>query len=239
MLEERERPPYRADDDKGVARLREVQDGERLRGLAGRRRDRRDAPLERREAALEDVGRGVHEARVDVSELAQAEEARGVLRPVEDVRRRRVDRHGPRVRGGVGGLLRGVHGEGPGVVAGFRFGGGRHGLLPLVHLLRSSRSCRHKKNRPSRVRGPVGESDERVLPVRLDSRGLGRLCPRPREAAVRLPQGSAGHRTHGHANSNRSDLDVTGRVQADGGGAVRHVRATLETSDQLVKRINS
>ena len=210
MLEERERAAVqgRGRDD-GVARLREVQDRERLGGLTGRRRDGRDASFERREAPLEDVGRGVHDARVDVPELAQAEEARGVLGPVEHVRRRRVDRHGPRVRGGVGGLLRGVDGDRAGAIAGFRWGLGRVGRGHGRFLLSA---FGYKKNRPSRVRGPVGESDE-----------LFRLCSRfawfrsvlrdgPREASVRLPRRSAGHRAHAHAiRRDRSRVEDGGR----------------------------
>jgi hypothetical protein len=131
VLEERERAAVeRGRRDDRVAGLREVQERERLRGLAAGRRDGRDAALELGDPALEDVRRGVHEARVDVPELAQPEEAGGVVRPVEHVGRRRVDRDGARVRGGVGRLLRGVDGERAGAVAGFRFGGGGgHRLL--------------------------------------------------------------------------------------------------------------
>ena len=50
-------------------------------------RDRGDAALELGDALLEDVGRRVHDPRVDVAELAQAEQVGGVRR----VRRRRSD----------------------------------------------------------------------------------------------------------------------------------------------------
>ncbi len=231
MLEERERAAVQGRRrDERVARLREVQDRERLGGLTGGRGDGRDAPFERREAALEDVVRGVHDARVDVPEFAQAEEVRGVLGTVEHVRRRRVDRHGPRVCGGVGGLLRGVDGDRAGAIAGFRSGlrrvGRGHGRVLLSGF-------RIQKNRPSRVRGPVGESDE-----------LCGLCSRfawfrsvlgdgPREASVRLPRRSAGHRAHAHANSNRRDRS---RVEDGRGGAIQHVRGNLELVTRRVKR---
>src|ERR1039457_3384465 len=67
VLEQREGAAVeRRRRDDGVARLGEVQERERLRGLPARRRDGRDAALELGEPLLEDVGRGVHEARVDV-----------------------------------------------------------------------------------------------------------------------------------------------------------------------------
>ena len=49
----------------------------------------------------------VHDARVDVADLGEREEVRGVLRAAELVRGRLVDRDSPRTRGGVG-LLSGV-----------------------------------------------------------------------------------------------------------------------------------
>ena len=52
--------------------------------------------------------RTYHDAAVDVSERAEAEEISAVLAVVEGVRRRGVDWHRSRVRGGVGHLTR-VH----------------------------------------------------------------------------------------------------------------------------------
>ena len=58
------------------------------------------AAFERGDALLEDVGRRVHDAGVDVAELLKPEEAGGVVGVVEDVRRGLVDRHGARLGGG-------------------------------------------------------------------------------------------------------------------------------------------
>ena len=98
--------------DDRVAGLRQVEDGERLRRLPAGRCHRGHAAFQRGHPTLEDVGGGVHDARVDVAELAQGKEVGGVLGVVEDVRRGGVDRHGARVGGGVGPLLGGVDGAG-------------------------------------------------------------------------------------------------------------------------------
>src|ERR1039458_2108250 len=113
-----------------------------------------------------DVVLGIHRAYLESgADIIETNSFNGTKSgTVEYVRRRRVDRHGPRVRGGVGGLLRGVDGDRAGAIAGFRLGlrrvGRGHGRFLLSGF-------RIQKNRPSRVRGPVGESDE-----------LGRLCSR-------------------------------------------------------------
>jgi hypothetical protein len=75
-----------------VARLGDVEDRQRLRGLAARHEQCADAAFEAREALLHDVVRGVHQAGVDVAELLQPEEGGGVVGVLEDVRRRLVDR---------------------------------------------------------------------------------------------------------------------------------------------------
>jgi hypothetical protein len=80
-----------------VARVGDGQDGERLGGLPRGERERGRAAFERGDALLEDVGRRVHDARVDVAELLQGEEARGVVRVVEDVGRGLVNWHSARV----------------------------------------------------------------------------------------------------------------------------------------------
>ncbi len=101
------------DGDDVVAGARDVQHGVGHRGLAGRRHDGPDAALQVGEPLLQDPPGGVHDARVDVAGDGEREEVRGVLRVVEDVRRRLVDRD----RAGVGGrvrLLAAVQGDGLG-----------------------------------------------------------------------------------------------------------------------------
>ena len=71
--------------------------------------------LQLRDALLEHVARRVHDAGVDVAEHSQPEEVGGVLRVVEHVARRGVDRHGARVGGRVG-RLAGVDRQGVGLV---------------------------------------------------------------------------------------------------------------------------
>ena len=63
----------------------DVRDGEELRGVARRGRERRDAALERGDPLLEDVRRRVHDPRVDVPELLQREEAARRARRVSNV----------------------------------------------------------------------------------------------------------------------------------------------------------
>ena len=113
-----------------VAGLAQRGDGEKLGGLAGGGREGGDAALERRDALLEDVGRRVRDAGVDVTELCEAEEAGAVLGVIEDVGRGLVDRHGAGVGRRVG-LLSGVKLEGFKVVV---FGVVGHVVLPLFVL---------------------------------------------------------------------------------------------------------
>ena len=63
-----------------------------LGGLARGDEQGADAALERGDALLDDVGGRVHDARVDVAELLEPEQVRGVVGVVEDVARRLVDR---------------------------------------------------------------------------------------------------------------------------------------------------
>ena len=107
--------------DQVVARAGEVEHGQGLGGLPARHRQSRDAAFELRDALLEHVARRVHDAGVDVAEDAQPEQVGGVLRVVEHVARRRVDRHGARVGRRVG-RLAGVDRQGVGLV--------RHGRAP-------------------------------------------------------------------------------------------------------------
>ena len=78
-----------------VSGFQEGEDGDRFGRLSRTCCQRPDAPLERRQTLLEDVVRWVHDARVNVAELLQAEEIRGVLGVVEDERARLIDRHRP------------------------------------------------------------------------------------------------------------------------------------------------
>ena len=88
--------------DQLVAALEQREQGERGGGLATRDGERAHAALERGDALLEDVRGGVHDARVDVAELLQREEVRGVRSVPEAVAARLVDGHRARARGGVG-----------------------------------------------------------------------------------------------------------------------------------------
>ena len=69
-----------------------------------------DAAFERGNALLENVGRRIHDARVDVAEFLQGEQARSVVGVVEDIRGGLVDGHGAGSGRGVD-LLPGVNGE--------------------------------------------------------------------------------------------------------------------------------
>jgi len=86
----------------------DVRDRQELRGVPTGDRQRTHAPLQRRNALLEHGVRGVHDPAVDVPELPQAEQVRGVLRRLEHVTVRGVDGGLLRARGGVG-LLPGVN----------------------------------------------------------------------------------------------------------------------------------
>ena len=87
--------------DKVIAGACQVEDAERLGGLAGGHPQGRHAALEGSHALLEDVRGRVHDAGVDVPELLEPEQARGVRGVVEDVAGGGVDRH----RAGVGGRV--------------------------------------------------------------------------------------------------------------------------------------
>ena len=88
--------------DDVVARLRDVQHGERRRRLARREQQCSGAALERRDALFDDGLGRVLDARVDVAELGEREQVLRVLGVVEHVRRGLVDRGGPGVRHRVG-----------------------------------------------------------------------------------------------------------------------------------------
>jgi hypothetical protein len=74
------------------------------RGAAGAQREGAHAALERGDALLEHVGGRVHDARVDVARHREVEQVRAVLRAVELVGHRLVDRRRDRVRGRVTGV---------------------------------------------------------------------------------------------------------------------------------------
>ena len=88
--------------DDVVAGLRDVEHRVRLGCLAACDEEGTGAALERGEALLDDILRRVHDARVNVAELGQREEVRGVLGVVEDVRRRLIDRRRACLGGRVG-----------------------------------------------------------------------------------------------------------------------------------------
>ena len=96
--------------DNLVADLRDGQEGQRLGGLAGRDPEGAGSPFDGREALFEDIGGGIHDARVDVAELLQGKEIGGVVGALEDVRGRLVDRHRAGAGGRIGDLA-GVQGQ--------------------------------------------------------------------------------------------------------------------------------
>ena len=98
----------RADDV--VARAREVLDREGRGRLPRGQRQRGDAAFERRDALLQHVVGRIHDARVDVAELLQREQVRGVLGVAELIGGGLIDRHGDRAGGRVGAPA-GVKGE--------------------------------------------------------------------------------------------------------------------------------
>ncbi len=88
-------------------RQQRERDGRLPRGDAQRGR----SALDRGDALLEHVRRGVHQPRVDVTELLQREQVRGMLGALEHVGRGLVDRDRPRAGRRVG-LLPRVQGQG-------------------------------------------------------------------------------------------------------------------------------
>jgi hypothetical protein len=81
---------------------RQQREGNRRR--TGRQGQRARAAFDGGDALLEDIGRRVHEARVDVPEFLQRKKIGGVLGALEHVGRGLVDRHGPGAGGGIGNL---------------------------------------------------------------------------------------------------------------------------------------
>ena len=136
----------RRDRDDVVAGAREVEHRVGDGGLAGGRGAGGEPALERRDALLEDVPGRVHDARVDVARHLEREQVGGVLGVVELVRRRLVDRDGPRLRRRVG-RLAAVKGDGLGALS--------------AHRWCSSRFASRERKRPS---CPGGPSASRSVP---------------------------------------------------------------------------
>ena len=108
-----ERPGASVQAGGGNEVLPGVRDGEDRGGdgrLARGERQPADAAIERGEALLQHVIGRVHQARVDVAELAQPEKIRRRLGVFENVARCSVNRDRPCRRGGVG-LLAGMQSE--------------------------------------------------------------------------------------------------------------------------------
>lgn len=109
--------------DEMVARLQQGEEGEELGGVAGGGGDRRAPAFQAGDAFLQDADGGVGQARIDVAEAVQVEQAGGVVGVLEHVGRGLVDGGGARARRRVGGGAR-VH----------RLGGEAEFLLFLVLL---------------------------------------------------------------------------------------------------------
>ncbi|MNT50173.1 hypothetical protein D3C72_1870780 [compost metagenome] len=81
-----------------VARAHDRVEDEKLGRMPGGNRQRRSTAFERCEALFQHRLRRVHDAGVDVAELLQAEECRGMVGIVEDEAGRLVDRRRPGAR---------------------------------------------------------------------------------------------------------------------------------------------
>ncbi len=129
----------------------------------GSRCQRRYAAFEGRNALLKDVGRGVHDARVDVAELLQGEEPPGMVGIVKDIRGGLVNRHGAGARSGVGDLT-GVHAE-RGKLRRIFFGHDRL-LQPFRWLGLGTAGCGRQAvpqlKRPASILGPGRSTSESV-----------------------------------------------------------------------------
>ena len=87
-----------AGGDQLVARAEQAGDGEELRSLSAGGGEPGHAAFEGGHALLEDIRRGIHDTAVNIAELLQREQVRGVLRVLEGERSRLINRH----RAGVG-----------------------------------------------------------------------------------------------------------------------------------------
>ena len=107
VAELRERAAVKiARGDEFVARLQQREKGQELRRVPRGRRDRRASALERRDALLQHGDGRIAQARVDMAEIMQVEQRRGVLGVLEHIGRSLIDRRDPRagrsVRHGAG-----------------------------------------------------------------------------------------------------------------------------------------
>ncbi len=104
----REKSPSPAVEAGGRDEVLSGVDDREQRGRNGRLAAGEDQPcrtaVERRKTLLEHVGRGIHQPRIDIAKLAQAEEVRRMLRVMKHVTGRGVDRHRAGGRGGIGRL---------------------------------------------------------------------------------------------------------------------------------------
>ena len=98
--------------DDVVARMGECLDRRRDRRCARGKGECRRAALECRDALFKDVLRRIHQASVDVARILECKAVGSVLRIVEDVRGRLIDRHRTRIRHGIGFLLSDAHLQG-------------------------------------------------------------------------------------------------------------------------------
>ena len=89
----------------------DVEQGESSRSLSGGNRQRAGTAFERRDTLLEDIGCGVHDPGVDVSEFFQGKKIGGMVSALEDVGCGLVNGHGSGASGGINGLA-GVQGQG-------------------------------------------------------------------------------------------------------------------------------
>ena len=91
----------------------EGQNRKRLRSLAGGSGECGNSAFQRSHTLFQDVGGGIHDAGIDIAELLQTEQRRGVVGIVEDIGSRLIDGHGARSGRGIDNLA-GVNGEGSG-----------------------------------------------------------------------------------------------------------------------------
>ena len=95
-----------------VPRMGECLDRRRDRRCARGKGECRRAALECRDALFKDVLRRIHQASVDVARILECKAVGSVLRIVEDVRGRLIDRYGTRIRHGISFLLSDAHLQG-------------------------------------------------------------------------------------------------------------------------------
>jgi hypothetical protein len=111
-------------------------------------------------ALLKNIAGGIHDARVDVAEFLQREQVRRVLGILELIRGRLIDRHGARIRRGIGQL--------PGV----QLPGGET-ILALRFVRHAAKSPLGKDMWPSGVRASLGPHPARLrIHYRLSRGGL-------------------------------------------------------------------